>query len=91
MVNLGQSVFVRGTGRWYHGQSYTATVVDIREDDNTVKIRYADGGFKRFSADDFEKILIKPEEHLGSIVDAIQPYEMDVDQFDGGLSAYVYL
>ena len=58
MLEVGQAVFVRGTGRWYHGQSYTATVVDIRESDDTVKIRYADGGFKRFSSVDFQKILV---------------------------------
>ena len=34
-----QNVFIRGTGRWYHGSAYSAKVVDIRESDDTVKAR----------------------------------------------------
>jgi len=87
MVEVGKTVFVKGTGRWYHGSSYSATVVDVREEDKTVKIRYADGGFKRFNENELEKLLIKPEERFNiGYVDTIQPYEMEADQFDGGIS-----
>merc|ERR1739838_1033301 len=82
MLEKGQTVFVKGTGRWYHGSSYSATVVDIREDDDTIKIRYTDGGFKRFK---FEELQIKAEER-GSILGTIQAYELIDDQYDSGLS-----
>jgi len=85
MLEKGQTVFVNGTGRWYHGSSYSATVVDIREDDDTIKIRYTDGGFKRFKRSEFEELQIKAEER-GSILGTIQAYELIDDQYDSGLS-----
>ena len=85
VVETGETVFVKGTGRWYHGSSYSATVVDVRPDDDTVKIRYTDGGFKRFSRVEFEKLRIKPEDR-GSITGTIEAYELIDDQYDGGLS-----
>jgi hypothetical protein len=36
-IDINQNLYIRGTGRWYHGQSYSAKVVDIREEDDTVK------------------------------------------------------
>ena len=43
MVETGQTVFVKGTGRWYHGSSYSATVVDVREEDDTIKVNFIKG------------------------------------------------
>ena len=40
MLEKGQTVFVKGTGRWYHGSSYSATVVDIRDEDDTIKVNF---------------------------------------------------
>ena len=49
------------------------------------KIRYTDGGFKRFKRSEFEELQIKAEER-GSILGTIQAYELIDDQYDSGLS-----
>merc|ERR1711935_312317 len=85
MVETGETVFVKGTGRRYHGSSYSATVVDVRDNDDTIKIRYTDGGFKRFSRAEFERLRLKPGDR-GSITGTIEAYELRDDQYDGGLS-----
>ena len=43
---------LRGSGRWT-GQRYAVHVADVRGEDRTVKVRYDDGGFKRFAHADF--------------------------------------
>lgn len=49
---LHARVKVRGTGRWA-GMLYRAEVVDVRRSDDTVKVKFDDGGFKRFPAASF--------------------------------------
>lgn len=55
--SLGQHVYVAGTGKWWKGQHFGAVIVDIRDSDATVKVRYTDGGFKRFRAEEFEALV----------------------------------
>ena len=43
-----------------------------------------DNGYKLL---ELEKLLIKPQKRFNvGYVDTIQPYEMEADQFDGGIS-----
>ena len=88
-IDLGNNLFIRGTGRWYHGSSYSAKVVDIRESDDTIKIRYLDGGFKRFKREELEKLIIDAGASRNSIVDVLQVYELSHDQYDAGLSRLI--
>jgi len=85
-LEVGQNIFIRGTGRWYHGSSYSAKVIDVRESDNTVKIRYLDGGYKRFKADELNQLIITNNVERNSVVDVLQAYELSHDQYDAGLS-----
>ena len=45
---VGERVLVEGTGPWWRGHVYVATVADVRDgpDGGTVKLRYLDGGHK---------------------------------------------
>mmetsp|Transcript_73489 Transcript_73489/g.129705 ORF Transcript_73489/g.129705 Transcript_73489/m.129705 type:complete len:557 (+) Transcript_73489:55-1725(+) len=52
---IGQHVRLQGTGKWYSGKAYYADVVDIT--DETVKVMYADGTYKRFDKQHFETLL----------------------------------
>jgi len=52
---IGQHVRLQGTGKWYSGKAYYADVVDIT--DETVKVMYADGTYKRFDKKHFETLL----------------------------------
>lgn len=85
-IEIGDNLFLKGTGRWYQGDGYSAKVVDVRESDDTVKVRYLDGGYKRFKRGELSKLLIDPKHNEKSIVDVLQAYEMSHDQYDAGLS-----
>ena len=52
VVRVGDRVLVEGTSKWWPGGNYLAVVADVGLD-GSVKVRYADGGFKRFSRADF--------------------------------------
>jgi len=57
---IGQHVRLQGTGKWYSGRAFYADIEDITEE--TVKVMYADGTYKRFEKNNFEKLLAtKPE------------------------------
>lgn len=58
---VGQHVYLAGTGQWWTGQQFGAIVVDVRGSDGTVKVRYTDGGFKRFALEEFRSLASKPE------------------------------
>ncbi|CAE8583367.1 unnamed protein product [Polarella glacialis] len=56
---VGTRVSLRGTGgkwhrRWNH---FYADVVDV--DDDSLKVQYIDGGYKRFSRRDFDRLLVR--------------------------------
>eukprot|EP00808_Paulinella_micropora_P027296 g52307.t1 len=48
-IAVGEQILLRGTGGFWGDRIYPATVVQISEDDDTVKVQYYDGGFKRFT------------------------------------------
>ena len=52
---MGDAVLIEGTGLRWGGLAYSAVVVDVRASDATIKLRYADGGYKRFWRDEFER------------------------------------
>ena len=58
--NVGTPVLLRGTGRHYDGQVCRATVCDVDTVRGTVKIQYADGGFRRLTCQEFERLLAHP-------------------------------
>jgi len=59
-IYLGERVSLRGDGKWWGGDQYEAHVVDIGTGDKagTIKVQYADGGFKRFKKEQFDELLV---------------------------------
>jgi len=57
-VSLGDRVSVQGTGSRWAGAHHPATVVDIRSSDGTVKVKFPDGGFKRYPQDQFDSLVV---------------------------------
>eukprot|EP00746_Dinoflagellata_sp_MGD_P016006 gnl/MRDRNA2_/MRDRNA2_135895_c0_seq1.p1 gnl/MRDRNA2_/MRDRNA2_135895_c0~~gnl/MRDRNA2_/MRDRNA2_135895_c0_seq1.p1 ORF type:complete len:563 (+),score=97.50 gnl/MRDRNA2_/MRDRNA2_135895_c0_seq1:115-1803(+) len=55
---VGQDVVLRGSGRRWGSNTYSATIVNIRGSDSTVKVQYRDGGFKRFPLATFENMRV---------------------------------
>jgi hypothetical protein len=45
--------YLRGTGRRWKGKVFAARIVEVRRQDRSVKVRYEDGGYKRFAEKDF--------------------------------------
>merc|ERR1711939_790237 len=82
MPNLGERVFIKGAGQWWQGE-YEAYVVDIGttgDKAGTVKVQYADGGYKRFKLAEYESLLIAEDSHhtdFGS-----KDYEWADDQYN---------
>eukprot|EP00041_Stephanoeca_diplocostata_P032028 m.1014415 g.1014415 ORF g.1014415 m.1014415 type:complete len:497 (-) comp24072_c0_seq5:3319-4809(-) len=70
---VGERVLLKGTGGRWIGGSFPATVCDIRKDDNTIKVQYDDGGYKRFPARDFS-------EHISG--DLMEGYGLDFGSKD---------
>jgi len=60
--STGEQVTLHGTGRRWTGKVFNATVVDAG-DGETVKVQFADGGYKRFSKADFEKAMVQDTEN----------------------------
>jgi len=58
---VGRHVYIAGTGQWWSGHHFGAVVVDIRESDNTIKVQYTDGGFKRFKVDVFRTLVTEKQ------------------------------
>ena len=69
VVRVGDRVLVEGTSKWWPGGNYLAVVADVGLD-GSVKVRYADGGFKRFSRADFERLSTPAQTPDGSTTGA---------------------
>mmetsp|Transcript_5866 Transcript_5866/g.13993 ORF Transcript_5866/g.13993 Transcript_5866/m.13993 type:complete len:445 (-) Transcript_5866:85-1419(-) len=54
---IGQHVYIAGTGKWWSGHNFGAVVTDVRDADDTVKVRYTDGGFKRFKFEEYRSLV----------------------------------
>ncbi|CAK0863223.1 unnamed protein product [Prorocentrum cordatum] len=74
---VGQRVYLAGTGQWWTGRHFGAVVVDVRGSDGTVKVRYTDGGFKRFELEEFWS--------LASALD----YDAELDSWQVGQHVYI--
>lgn len=61
-LGVGDPVVLKGTGRHWRGVNYNATVVDVRPSDDSIKVRYADGGYKRFPSSEFYEVLVEDSE-----------------------------
>lgn len=72
---VGDAVLIAGTGKWWRGSCFRATVADVREGDGTIKVRYADGGYKRFSLVKFEA-LVKADDMEYAIVGEHEPEDV---------------
>jgi len=53
----GQNVVIAGTGKWWAGHELRAVVVDVREFDDSVKVQYADGTFKRLKTGEYKELV----------------------------------
>jgi len=75
---VGDPIFIEGTGRYWRGSTFRAVVADVRPSDNTVKVRYSDGGYKRFDREELTPLVRTSSDvgHEGSL--ALSP----VDSFD---------
>lgn len=64
VYEVGAALVLKGTGSKWKGQQFKAVIVDVRGSDpeprlaNTVKVKYDDGGFRRFKTDDFSFYVI---------------------------------
>eukprot|EP00457_Paulinella_chromatophora_P008194 gb/GEZN01008223.1/.p1 GENE.gb/GEZN01008223.1/~~gb/GEZN01008223.1/.p1 ORF type:complete len:454 (+),score=90.89 gb/GEZN01008223.1/:29-1390(+) len=59
-IKVGQQIMLKGTGRYWGGGIYPVTVVEVA--DNTVKVHYSDGGYKRFPTAEFLDL-----KHVGAV------------------------
>jgi hypothetical protein len=53
---VGDRVLIEGTGRWWTGSTFIAVIADV--DDKTFKVRYEDGGYKRFPRQAFQALVV---------------------------------
>jgi methylglyoxal synthase len=56
-TQVGARVMLSGTGPRFEGRTFLVTVVDKRDSDNTVKVQYDTGGFKRLNLDEFNALI----------------------------------
>lgn len=63
---VGDAVFLEGTGRWWAGSTFRAVIADVRASDDSIKVRYSDGGFKRFPRAEFVSLVRKADDVAGS-------------------------
>lgn len=82
MPALGERVLLRGSGQWWSGQTFEAYVVDIGtgEKADTVKVQYADGGYKRFKTKEFEGLVVADDGHETGF--GTKDYEWADDQYN---------
>jgi hypothetical protein len=53
---VGEKLHLQGTRSW-RGKQFIAEVQDVRLHDNTIKVKYEDGGYKRFTSPELESTL----------------------------------
>ncbi|CAJ1355243.1 unnamed protein product [Effrenium voratum] len=55
--SVGQHIYLSGSGKWWTGSCFAASIVDIRHSDSTIKVQYTSGGFKRFPMAEFKQLV----------------------------------
>jgi len=55
-MEVGQHLYLKGTGKWSE-ENFGAVVMDVRAEDDSVKVKYGDGGFKRMKREEFENLI----------------------------------
>ena len=76
---VGEKVYVKGTGKRWTGSEYSATIVDVKE--GTIKLQYDDGGFKRFTNEEFNDVLMSIDQFDNSKFGVLD-CEWSDDQFN---------
>ncbi len=76
---VGEKVYVKGTGKRWSGSEYSATIVDVKE--GTIKLQYDDGGFKRFTNEEFNDVLMSIDQFDNSKFGVLD-CEWSDDQFN---------
>ena len=80
---VGERVLLSGTGSRWGGGAFRATVHDVRKDDNTVKVQYDDGGFKRFPRADYDALRMGADvDDDTSLAFGTQDFEWSDDQYN---------
>src|SRR3990167_2338696 len=82
---VGEQIVLKGTGRYWSGVNYSATVVDVNE--TTVKVRYLDGGYKRFKKEEFSPLVVSRDSLGNEDLYKFSVYEMDDDHYDPTVEA----
>ncbi|CAK0879714.1 unnamed protein product [Prorocentrum cordatum] len=77
-VRVGDAVFLEGTGRWWAGFTFRAVVADVRTSDGTIKVRYADGGYKRLSRAEFAALVKRFDDLPGARDVDVAPLPLDM-------------
>ena len=86
-VEVGSVVMLRGTGGHWSGVSWHAKVVDVRGNDpdprlnNSIKVQYGDGGYKRFSRKEFYENLVTTNALDEVLAYGEQDYDWDDEHF----------
>jgi len=82
MPVCGERVWLKGVGKYWTDSQYEAHVIEIGGEGDkagTVKVQYADGGFKRFKLDDFSKFKVENSHMLEF---GTKDYEWSDDQYN---------
>lgn len=79
---VGQYVLLAGTGTRWGGGCFRATIEDIRADDDTVKVKYDDGGYKRFPRSEFVGILAGDADDDNSLAFGTRDFEWSDDVYN---------
>ena len=75
---------MKGSGEYWSGNQFQAHIVDIGtegEKKDTVKVQYADGGFKRFPVDKFSQLIVESGDADERLDFGTQDYEWAADQY----------
>ena len=73
-IRLNQQLLLRGTGRRYKDQVFTGVVIDIDPINNSVKVKYDDGGYKRFTESEIQELRIHATQS-GHEIDVLENHQ----------------
>ena len=57
--SVGDRVLIDGTGRWWSGSRFVAFVADVDVAAGTIKVKYSDGGYKRFTRGEYSTLVAR--------------------------------